>query len=164
MKVEYLFSIRPKSCFSRFISWGSSFEDLKLDKYPSHMAVLIDNIMVIESTFLNGVRIIPYDKWKEINCELYKIPCIQQSRDSQDALNKAFSLWGRGYDWAGILYFIWRFLGLILLKRPLPAKNHWQNNKRYFCTEYAGSLTNQDLSMKTPAKVCYEWLEANNEH
>jgi hypothetical protein len=160
MKVEYLFSSRPKSGFSRAISWASAKEGYILQEYPSHMAVLLDETMVVESTLLTGVRIIPYTKWKEINEELYKIPCIHKDRDSRDTLTKATQIWGRGYDWIGILYFAWRFLGLLLLKKELPAHNHWENKDRFFCTEYAGSLTDQNLSMKTPAKICYEWLEA----
>ena len=160
MKVDYLFSRSPKSIASKLIAWASSKEGLSLDKYPSHIAVLLDGTMVVESTFTTGVRIIPYSHWVKKNEELYRIPCIEEHRDGQDTLNKAFVLWGKGYDWIGILFFTWRFLGLLLLKRPLPAKNHWQSSKRYFCCEYAGSLTGQDFSMKSPARICNDWLEA----
>lgn len=160
MKVEYLFSRSPKSIASKLIAWASSKEGFKLEQYPSHMAVLIDGTMVIESTFTTGVRIIPHSHWVKNNEELYRIPCAKPERNGQETLNAAFALWGRGYDWIGILYFVWRFLGLLLLKRPLPSKNHWQSDKRYFCCEYAGSLTGEDFSMRSPARICHEWLEA----
>lgn len=158
MKVDYLFSRRPHSISSSLISWASSKEGFKLEAYPSHMAVLLDNTMVVESTFTTGVRIIPYSHWIKKNEELYRIPC-KEIRNSQDTLNAAFRLWGKKYDWMGIMYFAWRFLGLMLLKKPLSAKNHWQSDNKYFCSEYAGSLTGQDFSMKSPAKICHEWLE-----
>lgn len=158
MRIEYLFSRRPKSVFSNLISWASSKEGFKLEKYPSHMAVLIDGTMVVESTFTTGVRIIPHAQWVRKNEELYRIP-RSNLLNNQDTLNSAFKLWGKGYDWVGILYFAWRFLGLMILGKPLSAKNHWQNENRYFCSEYAGSLAGEDFSMKSPAKICYEWLK-----
>lgn len=160
MKVEYLFSRSPRSIASKAIAWASSKEGFKLEKYPSHMAVLIDSTMVVESTFLTGIRIIPYSHWLKTNEELYRIPCATEHRDGQDTLNAAFKLWGKNYDWMGILFFAWRFLGLIILDRPMPGKNHWQNKNRYFCCEYAGSLTGEDFSMKSPARICNDWLEA----
>lgn len=160
MKVEYLFSKSPKSIFSKAIAWASSKEGIKLEKYPSHMAVLLDDTMVIESTLTTGVRMIPYSHWLKKNEELYKIPCMHEVRSSKDTLEKAYAKWGAGYDWMGILFFTWRFLGLILFKKSMPGKNHWQNKKRYFCCEYAGTLTGEDFSMKTPARICYDWLGA----
>lgn len=159
MKVEYLFSRTPKSFVSKAISWASSKEGFKMDQYPSHIAVLLDGTMVVESTFTTGIRIIPYSHWVRKNEELYRIPCSQEHRDGPDTLNAAFRLWGRGYDWMGILFFTWRFLGLMVLGRPLPSKNHWQKKNRYFCSEYAGSLTGEDFSMKSPARICNDWLE-----
>lgn len=158
MKVEYLFSRQSGKLVSELISWAGSMEGFELPEYPSHMAVLLDGEMVVESTLFTGVRIIPYKHWKRKNEEIFRIPCVA-ARDSKDALAKAFDLWDKGYDWAGILFFAWRYLGLLCLDRPLPAVNRWQSDNRYFCTEYAGSLTGQNLSMKSPARVCHEWLE-----
>ena len=158
MKVEYLFSRNNKSLVSKLIAWASQKENLNLEKYPSHMAVLIDDTLVVESTLMTGVRLIPYTAWKKKNEELFKIPCVQEVRDSKEVLESAFKLYGKKYDWVGILFFAWRYLGLILLGRELPAKNHWQNKNRYFCCEYAATLSGEDFSMKSPARVCHDWL------
>ncbi len=65
MKVDYLFSRNPKSTVSKLIAWAAKYEKLKLDKYPSHIAVLLDETIVVESTLLTGVRMIPYSSWKK---------------------------------------------------------------------------------------------------
>ncbi len=159
MKVEYLFSKTPKSIVSKLISWAAKYEKLDLEKYPSHIAVLIDETLVVESTLLTGVRMMPYKTWKKKNEELFRIPCMEQERSSKEVLEKATQLYGKNYDWVGILFFAWRYLGLIIFGRPLPSKNHWQNDNRFFCCEYAATLTGENLSMKSPARVCRDWLE-----
>jgi hypothetical protein len=159
MKVDYLFSKSPK-IGSRIISWAASYENLpNLNKgLPSHGAVLLDGIWVFESTIFTGVRIAPYEEWKKINEELYKIPCSKE-RHSEEVLKKAALLWNKKYDILGIAFFAWRYLGLILLKKALPSVNRWENPDKHFCTEFQALLTNQNLSMSSPAKTCSQWLE-----
>lgn len=158
MKVEYLFS-RNKKIGSRLIAWASKYEKLDLDEIPSHIGVLIDGTMVIESTLTTGVRLIPYEHWKTKNELLYKLPCVTSYRHSSPTLKKAFSLWGKKYDWFGIAFFAVSFIRLILFDTPMPKENKWQKHDKYFCTEYAGKLTGLDLSMHSPAKICDEWLK-----
>ncbi len=157
MKVDYLFSRRNK-WGSRLIAWGSSKQNISLEKVPSHMAVLLDESIVVESTLSTGVRIIPYPQWKLINEELYKIRCIKK-RQSKSTLNQAFSLWGKGYDWYGIAFFAWEIIKYLITGEKLSKTNKWQKENRYFCTEYAAILTGEDFSMKTPAEICDMWLK-----
>jgi hypothetical protein len=158
MKIDYLFS-RNKKWGSRLISWAASYEKLGLDKNPSHMAVLMNDTWVLESTLNSGIRVVPYFKWKEINEELYKIPCAQMHRHSTEILEKALIIWGKKYDWIGVMFFCWSYVKLIVKNEPLPTTNKWQNKDKYFCTEYVGHLLNEDLSMKSPARICAEWLK-----
>jgi len=158
MRVEYLFSSNKK-WGSKVIAWAASFEDTGLSENPSHVAVLLDGEWVYESTFTSGVRIVPYEEWLKINDELYRIPCVVKSRDHVDVTAKAKSLWGRSYDWMGIAFFIWRYLGLIVLGRPLPRVNRWESKDKHFCTEFMAKLTGANYSMKSPAKVCAEFLK-----
>lgn len=161
MKIDYLFS-RNKKIGSRAISWAASFEKTDLEVNPSHVAVLLNDQWVIESTFTTGVRIVPYQNWLKINEELYKIPCEQNERPSWEVTDKAIHLWGKGYDWKGILYFSWVYAKLILFNKPLPKNNPWQRKYKYFCTEYVGLLVGEDYSMKSPARLCAEWLGVYN--
>lgn len=158
MKVDYLFS-NNKKVGSRLISWAAKQEVTGLDECPSHMAILLNDTWVVESTFTTGIRIIPYFKWKQKNKELHKIPCDKVNRSSSEVLEKALRLWGKGYDWLGILYFAWAYIKLIVKKESMPKSNKWQNKSKYFCTEYAGSLTDEDFSMRSPASVCAQWLK-----
>lgn len=158
MKVDYLFSRRDK-WGSRLIAWGSKYENLDLEHAPSHIAVLLNDSIVVESTFTTGVRLVPYAEWAKINEELYKIPCIHSYRASKDTLEQAFSLWDKGYDWTGIAFFAVSLVRFILFKTPLPKHNEWQDKNRYFCTEFVAMLVDADFSMSTPAKICDTWLK-----
>lgn len=142
---------------SRLISWAARFENLsyKEDK-PSHVALLLDNGLVIESTFKEGVRIVPFEAWSKINQTIMSIKL-----DVPDTLlyKETYGLWGKKYDWAGIIYFAICYLGLILFKRPLPHKNKWQTSNKYMCTELVGKLTDTPYHMVSPAKMLELMLE-----
>lgn len=158
MKIDYLFSYRQK-LGSWLISWAAESEGLSLDKNPSHMAILIDDTWVIESTFFNGVSISPYSKWKKRNIELYKIPDWQAYRRSKEVLTRLTHVWGKGYDWLGIAYFGICYVKLMVFGTALPKRNRWQRPNRYFCTEYAALLSGEDFSMRSPASICNQWLQ-----
>lgn len=156
MKVEYLFSNNNK-LGSKIIQWASKKEKIPMENLPSHVAVLIDNKLVIESTLSTGVRIIPYFKWKKINNEIAKIPCKKDYKSPKEIFKAFIILWGMKYDWLGILYFAKCLLLMIIFKKELPKRNKWEHKNKYFCTEFVARLTNIDCSMKTPAKLLHEW-------
>lgn len=163
MTYHYLFS-KNKKIGSRFIAWGSSFFKEDIDQLtngiPSHVAVLINECLVIESTLSTGVRIIPYNKWKEINEELYKIKCIQEYNNLEEKKKELlFEMWGKKYDYIGILYFAKAVLKYLLFNVPLPKQNKWEREDYFFCTEFAARLANYNYSMTTPAKMCNEFLK-----
>lgn len=149
MYIRYIFSHNDQ-LGSRLISWGTwKFDstvqsNISRDYVPSHVAVLLDNQFVIESTMLSGVRIIPYSAWKKINIELYSVPDI--NRTSEFVEDHLMSIWGKRYDWLGITFF-----ALKLLFKRLPKENKWQNSKTFFCTEFAGRLSGKNYSSTTPA-------------
>jgi hypothetical protein len=155
--MKYLFSKNNK-IGSKLISWASSFESLPLldrDKIPSHVAIEI-NGQVYESTMLKGVRIIPKKQWSSINTELYS---IKSNKKANKFLSAILSSIGRRYDWVGIFYFIFRFIGLILFRIKLPRTNTIHHKSKYFCTELVSYVEEADLSMTTPAKLCNDLLE-----
>lgn len=158
MRISYLFSKNSKMG-SKIISWGSSF-DTQLKDVPSHVALLLNEKLVVESTFSSGVRIIPYKNWKEINQELYKIPCEQPVRNSTEIVSEIARMWGRPYDWKGIIYFTLCIIKLILFKTPLPKKNKWQRPGHFFCTELVGRVAGIEYEMLTPAKMAENMLES----
>lgn len=163
MKVEYLFS-RNNKIGSRLISWAAKAEKLGLEENPSHIAVLLNNEIVIESTLSTGVRIIPYSKWLEKNRQLARIPCTNLYRPSMDVFAELTSLWGKKYDWKGILFFGLSYLRLMIFKTEMPKENLWQNKDRYFCTEFAAILSGCKCSMDSPAKLMAEWSDGVKHH
>lgn len=156
MKVEYLFS-RNNKMGSRMISWAAKYEKLGIDELPSHVAVLLNDRIVVESTFTSGVRMIPYKKWLQRNKQVDRIPCVNLHRASKDVFEELTRLWGRKYDWSGILYFSFMYFRLILFKKPLPSCNKWQDKNKYFCTEFVEVLSKAGCSMCSPAKLLKEW-------
>jgi hypothetical protein len=54
MKIDYLFSKNNK-IGSRLISWAAKFENTGLEYNPSHIAILLNDTWVIESTFFTGI-------------------------------------------------------------------------------------------------------------
>jgi hypothetical protein len=162
MKLYYVFSKNNK-IGSRIISWGSGLLVKDLDKVPSHSAVLIiqDNYesFVFESTFNSGIRIVPYANWLKINEECYKIP-YPNNIDSNAIFRVVHELWGKKYDWFGVLYFTLCFIVHFLFGSPFPKENAWQSNDKYFCNELTGEISGyKRYSMTTPAKVCSDFLK-----
>lgn len=165
MKISYLFS-RTDVPGSKLIAWASGLLIKDLEKVPSHVALLIelDNVeekLVIESVFNQGVRVVPYSAWRLYNEECYRI-------DSNiKKLNNVFQvltlMWGRKYDWLGIAYFSLCFIKYILFKSEFPEDNAWQNKDKFFCTEAVARLSGyKKSSMVTPAKMCSDLLKRKN--
>lgn len=156
MKVDFIFSRRNK-IGSKLIAWASKYENLELENAPSHGAILLNKRFVIESVMGSGVRLVPYFKWAEINEELYRIPSDDITKDFLD--RELLTVWGKPYDWRGILYFACCYLALILFKKPLPEKNKWERPSHLFCIELIGRLSGTYYSMTSPAQMCKRLLE-----
>lgn len=159
MKIQYVFS-RNKKCGSKLIAWGSALfpshvTNLK-NGIPSHVAVLIDDKFIAESVLTSGVRIVPYKKWASFNEELYRFDRTQKGECINCLLNE---MWGKKYDWFGILYFAYSMSKHLIFNSSLPCKNKWERENYFFCTEFAARLGDYNYSMTTPAKLCNDLLE-----
>lgn len=159
VKINYLFSKNNK-CGSKLIAWGSALfkcHTTNLKEIPSHVAILINDTFVIESTLTTGVRIIPYNNWLKLNKELYNIPGKNKGEDVKSLL---FEVWGKKYDYLGIMYFCYQMIKHLLFKTKLPNQNAWERENYFFCTEFAARLEGYNYSMTTPAKMCNDLLES----
>ncbi len=161
MKVEYVFS-RNEKIGSKAIAWGSAlFPDhvsLLDNKIPSHVAVLLDETFIIEAVFSGGVRIIPYSEWLKHNEMLHRIEekSVVTIALVQELL---FEMYGKKYDWFGILYFGWSMAKHYILGKQLPKTNKWEREDYFFCTEFAARLKGYNYAMTTPAKMCNDLLK-----
>lgn len=156
-QVYYLFS-KNKKIGSKLISWSTGFLSPGLADVPSHVAVLVvdgDLELVYESTFSSGVRIVPFQKWRELNTILYKIE-IRKIPNTTELSHILNDVWGKSYDWPGILYFAYRLTGYILFSIKMPKKNRWASSKKFFCTEFAARLEGLDYSITCPGKMFLE--------
>ena len=150
VKIDVLFS-RNEKIGSKLISWGTSHLS-SFEKTPSHVALLINNRWVHESTLDTGIRVLTYEKWKEINEEVYKHEYpIEYSYDQIKAMYR--DLKGRKYDWVGVLYFTW-FVGMSkLFGGSIPKINKWEDPNKYFCCEVVGELARLEYSMTSPVQL-----------
>jgi hypothetical protein len=148
--IHYLFS-RKEKWGSKLISWAS--EELGSEEpAPSHVALLLNERWVFESTYSNNVSIMSYSKWKEENIERYKIEST--SEHYFEEVKKLYRrIEGKKYDWKGIMYFSWRVLLYIFLGLSIPKKNKWHSEDAYFCCELVGELVGISYEMSTPAHV-----------
>jgi hypothetical protein len=112
MKVDYIFSSNSK-IGSKLISWGSSLFKEHVcnlnDVIPSHVGVLIEDQFVVESVLTEGIRLVPYTKWLEINNELYKVPAGNKTKQEIDSLKCGVK------NMTGLEYFILQNLCSVIL-------------------------------------------------
>lgn len=151
-KLEYLFSYN-NLVGSKLISWATNHQNQTEYKTPSHVAILVNDFLVIESTMTTGVRLIPYKAWlakgNKVACSV-KCP---QKREWQDVMEGVFALWGKKYDYIGIVFFGWHLLKQKLFKKPLPKKNKWESNNRFFCVEIVENITGETYEMTSPVDL-----------
>ena len=155
VRINYLFS-RNQKVGSKIISWAGS-KLVNLDKNPSHVALLIKDKWVFESTLDSGIRIIGYKEWSNINEELAKIDGGE--RDFSEIKDLYKKLEGCKYDWSGIIYYAIRFSIKYLLNIRIPKTNIFDSKGKYFCCEVIGKLNNKNYSMSHPAEIYVELKE-----
>jgi len=166
MKISYLFS-RNEKIGSKLIAGASGLLVKDLEKVPSHVAILLEfegvsESFVIESVLEAGVRIIPFSVWLEKNELCYRISCGKE-RTLDEIFKVVNSIWGKKYDWRGILFFSLCFIKHLLFKTPFPKENAWQRDDYYFCSEAAGKISGYEKTgMATPAKMCSDFLKMSS--
>lgn len=152
--VHYLFS-KNKKIGSKIIRWGTRHLEPQLYKkceIPSHVAILVNEKWVFESTLETGVRRISYKEWLEHNTEVAKYKC-QTPRTITDVLNYFRAIKGKKYDYKGVIYFgirvgLNKFFGM-----KIPKKNKWASDNKYFCCEVMGEMLGLDYEMTSPVQV-----------
>ena len=149
--VHYLFS-RSEKIGSKVIASTTKKLCPEIEKTPSHVAILINEKWVFESTLESGVNRMSYKKWKEKNEEVAKIKCTQD-RTLEEVIGYFREIKDKKYDYMAIIYFSWRVILLHLLNLQIPAKNKLNNPNRFFCTEVVGKMTNIDCQMTAPVKL-----------
>ena len=152
MKVQlaYLFSKNPK-IGSKLISWGTFRLAKEIKDTPSHIAILVNQKWVFESTLASGIRVVSYKDWLTINTQTYSIPTDSIDYEIIKQLFK--SLKDKKYDYWGIAYFAWRIVLNMCFNAKMPTINKWQSNNKYFCSEVAGKLSNIDCQMLSPVEL-----------
>lgn len=153
-KVAYVASIKRggKYMGSKIISWGTKTLEPTLTPC-SHLCIILRKTLVIESTLSTGVRIIPYSHWIKDNKVIYSFEKPYKSGLSQYIPKIMNKMWGKPYDYAGILYFAWRIILLLSIRKALPTTNKWDNPSKRFCVEIFG----EKLGMMSPIQMVAKW-------
>lgn len=135
---------------SRLISCGTKHLSPSINNTPSHTALLVNNRWVHESTGHSGVRVISYDKWKEINKEVDRVYLFD--KEYQEIADEYRKIKDKDYDYLGVVFLgICIFLSLFRFK--IPNKNPLENSNKYYCCEVLGYLTNEDYDMMAPNQI-----------
>ena len=154
VSVHYLFS-RRDLIGSKTISWGTEHLYKAFEKTPSHVAILINNRWVHESTLDSGVRVMSYEKWLEVNEQVAKIPCEREW--DYDIIKTLFrAIKDKKYDWAGIVYLGLWMVPSKLFGCKLPENNILENPDKYFCSEVMGYMLGGNYDMKAPVQILKE--------
>lgn len=157
--VHYLFSKNSK-IGSKIISNLTQYIHPN-ELSPSHVAILINNKYVFESTLNTGIRLIKYNEWIKHNTELKRLECLQNW--SMEKFKKVLrKVRGKKYDYPGVLYLGYRLILNKLFRIKIPEKNIFDHKYRYFCCEAVGNMTRINYEMTTPIEVMYNiQLEIN---
>ena len=153
MSTRILFSYNNK-LGSKIIRVASALFDssgLRYCDIPSHTAILMHGTFVVESVMHGGVRIIPYDVWKQKNTEIASLP-VEEFKEPVVTLIS--EMWGRKYDFVGLMYFVYAVLASKLFKKQIPTQNPFESDNKFFCVELVGRcLGIPNYSTTTPAEL-----------
>lgn len=158
VKVEYIFS-RNEKIGSKVIRWGTQhLTSIPPHLVPSHVAILVNERWVLESTLNKGVQVDTYERWKARNVQVGRFESARRWEFSE--LKERFKpLKDKCYDWPGVLYFAWRVGLNLLLGLEIGSSNPWESEDRFFCSEVVGSMLGIDYSMISPVQIMYECKE-----
>ena len=148
VKIHALFS-NNNMIGSKIISHGSKHL-VKNQPLTSHVAILVNDRWVHESTGHTGVRVISYDKWVQLHNEVDRVELGEI--EYQVIADKYREIKEKKYDYLGVIYLalciIPTFLGI-----SLPTSNKWESKEKYFCCEVLGYLTGQYYGMSSPVQI-----------
>lgn len=155
-KVAYVASVKRDKKYkgSRLISWGTKTLEPTLEPC-SHLCIILRKTLVIESTLTTGVRIIPYNHWIKKNRVVHSFEKEYDGKLSQYIPLVMDKMWGKDYDYPGILYFAWRLALWLFLRIALPKVNKWNSPEKRFCVEIFG----EKLGMTSPVQMVARWLK-----
>ena len=153
IKVHYIFS-KNKKIGSKIISWGTNHLEPNIsdEDTPSHVAILVNERWIFESTLESGVRRIAYEEWLKINREVGKFES-KEDKTIEDVLHLFRQIKDKKYDYKGIIFFGWRLFLNKAFKTPIPKDNKWQSKDAYFCCEVLGTLLNIEYEMTAPVQI-----------
>jgi hypothetical protein len=160
VSVHYLFS-RRDLIGSKLISYGTRHLYPEFKNTPSHVAILVNDRWVHESTLDTGVRVMSYEKWLELNEEVAKVACPIEW-EYEDIKNLFRSIQDKKYDWLGVIYLGLWMIPSKLFNVKIPEHNAWENPNKYFCSEVMGYMLNSNYDMKPPVEVLKELHGKNN--
>lgn len=112
--MKVIFTYKPHSLFSWIIRFFT------FSRF-SHVAIMLSDDLVFDSTFKHGTTIRSYEEFcAEYANKRHTVVDIEVP-NIINAVNSALSITGKPYDWKAIF--------------GLPFKRNWQDNDAWFCSE-----------------------------
>lgn len=139
---------------SKLISWGTKKEGQKDGTIPSHYFMVFFRKIVLEARLESGVQLTYWGTFKGHNdiVKLFIPIGEQESREQKGHMfNNILKMsHGKPYDKRAVAYFGWRIFLLKYFGKPLPAKNKYNDQDKFFCDELYSLVSGKDMSMKAP--------------
>ncbi len=134
---------------SKLIRWG-------LNEPVSHMAIVFDEKLVFHSNF-KGIHIEWFETFKRDNEIVLEIDIKTDLYNEEKTYQSIITAYdGKGYDYLGLVYLIYKGFMHKLFNKSLPTDNKWASNNKYFCIEIIKLFEQIDIDTNVEVSTPYQ--------
>lgn len=148
--MKVVFTQRPKNIVSILIRLITRKRGQKLSEIPSHVSLVFYDSMVIEAVMLKGVILNYLPTFLKPNKVLATFELKTRERDHVFYKKASEKYHGQGYDFSGLIWFIWVFTAHQLFGYEVPKVNLTENKNKAFCNEILSIIINENTSHIDP--------------
>ena len=156
-KGVFYFFVKKEKWGAKLIRWGTKRPGQSMEDTPSHMGTVMNGMWSIDATLTAGVNMdyfpVYMEEYKEVAIYRDLGEIRKPSQVAADMMKKSRRA---GYDFKAILYYAWRRALEKFFKIPMPEKNRWESEDRWFCNEMYEIVKGGDYSMASPNDVMLE--------
>lgn len=148
--MKVMFTQRKNNIVSILIRLITRKKGQKLSEIPSHVSLLFYDTMVLEAVMLKGVILNYLPTFLKPNTVLAIYEFKAKERDWWFYKKAADKYHGQGYDFKGLIWFLWVFIAHQLFGRDIPKINTAENKNKAFCNEILSIIMNENTSHIDP--------------
>lgn len=167
--MKVVFTNRPNNWFSMLIRLVTRKRGQKLAEIPSHVSLLFYDTMILEAVLVKGVILNYLPTFLKPNKVLAVYSFNGRDKDSSYYKKACDHFHGQGYDFKGLIWFLWVFMLNKVLNKPAPVINRLESKNRAFCNEILSIIINENTSHIDPNSMMlalesdYRFTKVGNE-